>query len=127
MDYYSSFIILENLRNKNASTILRILWNIFTIFGPPQELLTDQGTEFLNTLVERFTQESGVQHVITYSYHAQANGKNERSHQVIVNALRILLRKSQANGTYIPRGSNILSTPDQMYSQVFHHMKYYLQ
>ena len=89
MDYYSSFVILTNLRNKKATSILRALWDCITLFGPPETLLTDRGKEFVNKLAQRFSEESGIQHILTYAYRPQANGKNERSHAVIQNALRI--------------------------------------
>ena len=90
MDDFSSFVILTNLRNKKASTVLKALWDIFTIFGAPESLLSDRGTEFLNDLMKKFTEQMGTQHIITYAYHAQANGRNERSHQLINTTLRIL-------------------------------------
>ena len=89
MDYYSSFLLLTNLRDKKASSILKALWNCFTLFGPPEALLSDRGPEFVNKLAKRFSEETGVQHVLTYAYRPQANGKNERSHAVIQNTLRI--------------------------------------
>ena len=89
MDYYSSFIILTNLRDKKAASIIKALWDCFTLFGPPEALLSDRGREFVNKLAARFTEETGVQHVLTYAYRPQANGRNERSHAVIQNTLRI--------------------------------------
>ena len=90
LDDFSNFVSLANLRNKSAATAQRQLWEIFALFGPPQTLLTDRGREFINSLVKKFTEEAGIQHVVTYAYHAQGNGRNERSHQVINNTLRIL-------------------------------------
>lgn len=89
MDYYSGFVVLIPLRSKTAKNVLRGLWDVFTIFGPPHHLLSDRGTEFLNALVEKFTKSSGIQHVVTYAYHAQGNSKNERSHASVVQCLRI--------------------------------------
>lgn len=96
MDYYSGFVVLIPLRNKTAPSILKGLWDVFTIFGPPQHLLSDRGSEFLNRLVERFTEKSGIQHVVTYAYHAQGNSKNERSHASIVQCLRIYAAEHRA-------------------------------
>lgn len=89
MDYFTGFVLLYNLRNKNKGTVLKALWDAFTIFGPPQTLLSDRGKEFMNSLVEKFTNATGIQQVLTYSYHAQGNAKNERSHRVIEDILRI--------------------------------------
>ena len=67
MDYDSSFIILTNLRDKKAASIIKALWDCFTLFGPPETLLSDRGREFVNKLAARFTEETGVQHVLTYA------------------------------------------------------------
>ena len=97
MDYYSSFVLLTNLRNKKAASIIKALWKCFTLFGPPEALLSDRGTEFVNKLAKKFEEETGVQHVLTYAYRPQGNGKNERSHAVIQNTLRIFAESKQSS------------------------------
>ena len=97
MDYYSSFVLLTNLRNKKATSIIKALWKCFTLFGPPEALLSDRGTEFVNQLAKKFEEETGVQHVLTYAYRPQANGKNERSHAVIQNTIRIFAESNQSS------------------------------
>jgi hypothetical protein len=104
MDYYSGFVVLYNLRRKTKKMILAALWDAFTLFGPPQTLLSDRGSEFLNDLVDKFTENSGITHVVTYAYHAQANGKNERSHQVINHTLRILVEDHPSDWYHYTKG-----------------------
>ena len=43
MDYYSNFVLLTNLRNKSAASVVKALWNCFTSFRPPETLLGDNG------------------------------------------------------------------------------------
>ncbi len=96
MDYFSGFTILYALRNKKARTILARLWEVLTLFGPPTQLLSDRGGEFINDLVQKFTEDAGITHVVTYAYHAQANGRNERIHAVIHSALTIFSQDNPA-------------------------------
>ena len=92
-DYYSGFTILTNLRSKRASGVIKALWDALSLFGPPQALLTDNGKEFINSLVNNLVETEQIQHVTTFPYHAQGNAKNERSHQVIRQALRTFTEK----------------------------------
>ena len=97
MDYFSDFSVFVNLRSKKAVSVVDALYRIFSIFGPPETLLSDRGREFLNTLVERMTETMGIQHVVTYAYYAQGNAKNERLHAVIENSLRILAEQKPSS------------------------------
>jgi len=93
MDYYSGFLILTPLRNKKSPLVLKSLWDCLSLFGPPEKILTDNGTEFVNELVTQLTEANGIDHVITFPYTPQGNAKNERSHQQIRQALRIFAAK----------------------------------
>lgn len=93
MDYFSGFVLLTPLRSKLASSVGKAFWDCFALFGPPESLLTDNGTEFVNNLVEKLTSDAKIQHVLTYAYHAEGNAKNERSHQQTRQMLRILADK----------------------------------
>ena len=92
-DYYSGFTILTNLRNKKASGVTKALWDALSLFGPPQALLTDNGKEFINSTIQNLVDLEQIQHVTTFPYRAQGNAKNERSHQVIRQALRTFTAK----------------------------------
>ena len=47
-------------------------------FGPPDTILTDRGTHFLNLTMERITEHLETHHLRTTAYHPQANGMTER-------------------------------------------------
>ena len=47
-------------------------------FGPPDTILTDRGTHFLNMTMERITEHLRTHHLRTTAYHPQANGMTER-------------------------------------------------
>jgi RNase H-like domain found in reverse transcriptase/Reverse transcriptase (RNA-dependent DNA polymerase)/Integrase zinc binding domain/gag-polyprotein putative aspartyl protease len=47
-------------------------------FGPPDTILTDRGTHFLNMTMERITEHLQTHHLRTTAYHPQANGMTER-------------------------------------------------
>ena len=51
---------------------------VCNIFGPPEKLITDNGTEFCNTAVAELISDYRINHVRTSSFHPQSNGQTER-------------------------------------------------
>ena len=58
------------------------------IFGAPKTIVSDNGTEFNNELVDTMLKNIGVEHRVTSSYNPRANGLTERTNQSIITALR---------------------------------------
>jgi len=50
--YYIRFLWLKPLSSHSSSEVARHLSDIFTIFGPPSTLPTDNGTEFRGCVVD---------------------------------------------------------------------------
>ena len=68
--------------DKSAATVAKAyINNVYCWFGAAHKILTDNGTEFKNALLDRVAEEIGVEHKI-YSppYHPQSNGKIEAFH-----------------------------------------------
>ncbi|KAG7197541.1 hypothetical protein KM043_017651 [Ampulex compressa] len=54
-----------------------------SIFGPPKNILTDNGTNFTGQLMKEFNDWMKMKHITTTAFHPESNGSLERSHQVI--------------------------------------------
>ena len=53
--HLTRFVILIPIKTKEATTIARMLVErVFSVFGPPETLHSDQGSEFENQLVKEF-------------------------------------------------------------------------
>ena len=68
--------------DKSAATVAKAyINNVYCWFGASHKILTDNGTEFKNALLDKIAEEIGVEHKI-YSppYHPQSNGKIEAFH-----------------------------------------------
>ena len=63
-------------------------------YSPPKTILSDQGTEFYNKLVESLLKATGVDHLVTSAYNPRTNGMCERFNQTLAEALR---KCSEAN------------------------------
>ncbi|KAK8694438.1 hypothetical protein V6N13_071990 [Hibiscus sabdariffa] len=57
--------------------------NIFTRFGVPRALISDEGSHFDNKLIAKALQRYGVRHIIATAYHPQTNGQAEVSNREI--------------------------------------------
>lgn len=53
------------------------------VFGSPRVILTDQGTNFLSSLVKQIAKRFKIKQVKTTAFHPQSNGSLERSHHVL--------------------------------------------
>jgi transposase InsO family protein len=64
--------------------VVDFLFNdIFTRFGVPREIVTDQGTQFTSHLVKAITKQYQIKHRKSTPYHPQANGQVESTNKVI--------------------------------------------
>ena len=87
-DYLSKYPFAFRIKSKTAMEIASKFFQFISYFGPPKELLSDQGNEFLNQLVQHVSLVCGVERKVTAAYHPRTNGLTERFNQSMVNALR---------------------------------------
>ena len=77
-DYCTKWVEAVALKDNKASSVARFLYkNIMTRFGCPVELVSDQGTHFLNEVIKELTQTHMILHKKSTPYHPQANGQAE--------------------------------------------------
>ena len=79
VDVKSRFLVTRAVPNLQMSTISRALYEIFSIFGPPGALQHDNGTEYVNELVEQLLahDHAGVNDRRISSRNPRANGLAE--------------------------------------------------
>ncbi len=92
IDYFSRFCILQPIENKKAETIASIIYShIIADFTTPRTIITDNGSEFNNRILEELCKLSNVKKVNVQVYHPQSNGVVERLTRKIINCLRALI------------------------------------
>ena len=75
--YVQAFIT----KNHMARTTAQVLYNnYFSVFGFPQRLMSDQGTEFCGKVIVAMCSLLGVEKIGTTPYHPQTNRSAERVH-----------------------------------------------
>ena len=88
VDYVSKWVEAIATRTNDARTVLKFLHkNIFTRFGTPRAIISDEGSHFCNKLFKSMMQKYNVNHKIATAYHPQTNGLAELSNREIKQVL----------------------------------------
>ena len=84
VDYVSKWVEVVALPSNDARVVVNFLkQNIFSRFGVPRALISDEGTHFLNKLMENLLKKYNVKHKIATPYHPQTSGQVEVSNRQI--------------------------------------------
>ena len=83
-DHFSRFVQAYKVKDKRAITIAKCLYdNYFRHYGFPRHLLSDQGTEFCNAVLNEMCIYLNIKKLHTSPYHPQMNGAVECVHQTL--------------------------------------------
>ena len=81
-DHFSQFVQAYKVKDKRAITIAKCLYNnYFRHYGFPRCLLSDQGTEFCNAVLNKMCIYLNIKKLCTSPYHPQMNGAVKHVHQ----------------------------------------------
>ena len=84
VDYVSKWVEAIPTRTNDDKVVAQFLRsNIFSRFGTPRALITDNGTHFCNKVIDKVLQKYGVRHRTSLAYHPQSNGQAEVSNREI--------------------------------------------
>ena len=84
VDYFTRYVQAFVTNNHMAHTTARVLYNnFFSVFGFPQKLMSDQGTEFTRDVIAAMGKLLGIEKIRTMPYYPQTNGSAERVHQTL--------------------------------------------
>ncbi|XP_074374763.1 uncharacterized protein LOC141715183 [Apium graveolens] len=92
VDYMSKWVEVKALPTNDAKVVINFLHkNIFTRFGTPRVLISDEGTHFCNHKFTALMERYRVNHRVAISYHPQTNGQVEVSNREIKRILEKVL------------------------------------
>jgi hypothetical protein len=87
-DFMSKYVWIFAIPNKEAETVADILVSeIYSVFGAPQCLVTDNGTEFKNRLNNRLSKLYRVNKIHTTPYVPRSNGLVEQHNRTLKDQL----------------------------------------
>ncbi|XP_058733254.1 uncharacterized protein LOC131604856 [Vicia villosa] len=96
VDYVSKWVEAVALPTNDAKVVVKFLReNIFARFGVPRALISDEGTHFLNHLMEKLLQKYNVKHRIATPYHPQTSGQVEVSNRQLKQILEKTVSSSR--------------------------------
>ena len=76
VDYVSKWVEATPTRTNDAKVVAQFLRsNIFSRFGTPRALITDNDTHFCNKVIDKVLQKYRVRHRTSLAYHPQSNGQ----------------------------------------------------
>lgn len=91
-DLFSKFVMIQPFREATAETLTHFVENsIFLLFGVPEVVLSDNGSQFVSKSFEGLLAKYHVSHWKTPSYHPQVND-SERVNRVITTAIRATIK-----------------------------------
>ncbi|XP_055524749.1 uncharacterized protein K02A2.6-like [Wyeomyia smithii] len=94
IDAYSKWPEIYRTRSTNTTKTLEMLDEIFSRFGNPKILVSDNGSQFVSARFKQFCDEAGITHLTIAPYHPQSNGQAER----FVDTLKRGLKKLRERG-----------------------------
>ena len=98
IDHMSGWPQAFPIPDKTADTIVSIFINEYlSVHMCPWYILSDNGMEFKNSLMDQVLQQLGIDRIFSVPYHPQSNGKLEIFHKYLKPTLKKLCEKDPTN------------------------------
>lgn len=94
------------MKSTSAERTIEELRSIFSRFGLPTQLVSDNGPQLVSEEFRSFMEANGIQHIKSAPYHPATNGLAER----FVQTMKQALKSSQGNGSLNRRLNTFLLT-----------------
>ena len=88
MDLYSKFPAAIPLKKVDNLTVIEAMMEVFSCYGLPKVLLTDQGSVFTSRLTKEMCKQFEIEKIQTSPYHPQSDGALERWHACLKGMLK---------------------------------------
>ncbi len=88
VDAYSKYPEVVKMNNISSTCTITALRQIFSRFGIPDTLVSDNGPQFVSQEFHKFCTENGIHHVTSAVYKPSTNGQAERVVQILKSAVK---------------------------------------
>lgn len=93
-DYYSKWPELAFSHAVTTNDVTQFLSSVFSRHGNPENIVTDNGTQFTSEAFASFLQNRGISHTRTSVYYPAANGAIERFHRGLRACIQTAIQQS---------------------------------
>ena len=76
---------VDTMSSTTSVATIQSLRNMFARFGLPEQVVTDNGRNFVSEEFKEFLQKNGIKHTTSAPYHPSTNGLAERAVQTRTN------------------------------------------
>ena len=98
IDYLTKWVEAKATPKNDARTATKFLFeNIFTRYGLPLEIVSDQGVHFVNEVIEFLLAEFIITHKRSAPYHPQASGLAESTNKTLCIELTKVVSSSRSD------------------------------
>ena len=100
-DHFSKWTEAAALPQKTATRVADFLYTTVCRLSCMDTLISDQGREFVNSIVDHLLERMSTEHRISSAYHPQTNGQRERDNRTLKEALAKLVNDDTTMSTGI--------------------------
>ena len=94
VDAFTKWPEIFAMKNPSASATVEILKNLFSVFGIPDVIVSDNGSQFMSHIFRSFCSRNNIEQKFSPPYHPQSNGQAER----FVDTFKRALLKARGEG-----------------------------
>ncbi|XP_033760674.1 uncharacterized protein K02A2.6-like [Pecten maximus] len=88
IDAHSKWPEVFIMRSTTTTLIIELLRNLFARHGIPEQLVSDNGPQFISEEFRQFMKQNGIRHSTSSPYHPRTNGQAERFVQTFKQAMK---------------------------------------
>jgi len=109
-DYYSLWPEVYHLQRISSENVIVVIKDIFSRHGIPEELVSDNGTQYKSSIFKKFATDWGFKHTTSSPRYPQSNGLSESA----VKVTKVMIKKQLCSKRDIAEGLLIIrNTPLQ--------------
>ena len=106
VDAFSKWPKVVEMTSTTAEQTIQVLRNIFANHGLPEQLVSDNGPQFVSSDFAEFCKSNAIKHLWVAPYHPASNGLAER----MVQTFKQAMRRTKNEGPLQHRIANFLLT-----------------
>ena len=96
IDAHSKWPEVFIMTSATSSKTTELLHTLFSSYGLPEQIVTDNGSQFISAEFQEFLQNNGVKHIYLSPYHPSSNGQVERIVQIFKRAMMVNTKVGQS-------------------------------